>query len=175
MSVDIDLILSAPEWENFEGLETLTRQCVDASLAESGARLVEGCEMSVTFCDDAEIQELNAEWRGKDKPTNVLSFPTPGKLAARPLLGDIVIAYETVAREAAEQEKTLREHTAHMVIHGFLHLIGYDHETAAEAEEMEGLERRIASRLGLRDPYAGEAADDKDEAGELNEGHVDTL
>ncbi|RTL87999.1 MAG: rRNA maturation RNase YbeY [Hyphomicrobiales bacterium] len=163
MTVEIDIIVAAEPWEGLEGLDSLTRESVDASLAESGATLIEGCEMSVTFCDDAEIRELNAQWRGKDKATNVLSFPTPGVLAARPLLGDIVIAYETVAREAAEQEKTLREHTVHMVVHGFLHLIGYDHETAAEAEVMEGLERRIASRLGLRDPYAGEAAD---EAGE---------
>ena len=174
MSVEIDINVSAEAWESLDGLEGLARNCVDASLSESAAKLVEGCEISVTFCDDDEIQELNAQWRGKDKPTNVLSFPTPGPLSARPLLGDIVIAYETVAREAVEQEKTLREHTAHMVIHGFLHLIGYDHETAGEAEAMESLERRIASRLGLRDPYAGDVAGDLAEAGELNEGHVDT-
>ncbi|QGM99730.1 rRNA maturation RNase YbeY [Methylocystis parvus] len=173
--MEIDINLAAEAWDSLNGLEALTRDAIKASLAESGARLVEGCEISVTFCDDAEIHDLNAEWRGKDQPTNVLSFPTPGPLAARPLLGDIVIAYETVAGEAAEQEKTLRDHTAHMVIHGFLHLIGYDHETAAEAEEMESLERRIASRLGLRDPYAGEAAGEEDEASELNEGHVDTI
>jgi probable rRNA maturation factor len=175
MSVEIDIIVSAEAWESVDGLERLTRDCVEASLAESGAKLADGCEISVTFCDDAEIRALNAAWRGKDKPTNVLSFPTPGPLAARPLLGDVVIAHETVAREAAEQEKTLCEHTAHMVIHGFLHLIGYDHETGAEADEMESLERRIALRLGLRDPYAGEAAGEADEAGELNEGHVDTI
>ncbi len=163
MSVDIDVIVSAKSWEALEGLEALTRDSVEASVAESGARLAEGCELSVTFCDDAEIRALNAQWRGKDKPTNVLSFPTPGPLSARLLLGDVVIAYETVAREATEQEKNLRDHAGHMVVHGFLHLIGYDHETAAEAEEMEGLERRIASRLGLRDPYAGEAADEADE------------
>jgi probable rRNA maturation factor len=174
MSVEIDINVAAGAWESFAGLEALTRDSVDAALAESGARLVEACEVSVTFCDDAEIRTLNAQWRGKDAPTNVLSFPTPGPLLARPLLGDIVIAHETVAREAAEQDKTLRDHTAHMVIHGFLHLIGYDHETAAEAEAMESLERRIASRLGLRDPYAGEA-DDGDGAGKLNEGHVDTI
>ncbi len=175
MSPEIDVIVAAEQWNGLSELETITRESVDASLAESGVKLVEGCEMSVTFCDDAEIRVLNAQWRGKDKATNVLSFPTPGPLAVRPLLGDVVVAYETVAREAAEQEKTLREHTVHMVVHGFLHLIGYDHETAAEAEEMESLERRIASRLGLRDPYAGEAADEADEAGKLNEGHVDTF
>jgi probable rRNA maturation factor len=171
MSVDIDIIVSAPAWEGFEGLEALARDSVAASLAESGAKLADSCEICVTFCDDEEIRALNAQWRDKDKATNVLSFPTPGPLPARPLLGDIVIAYETVSKEALEQAKTLREHTAHMVIHGFLHLIGYDHETAADAEIMEGLEKRIASRLGLPDPYAGEAA----EAGELNEGHVDTI
>ncbi len=175
MSVEIDIIVSAEAWKRVEGLEQLTRDCIEASLAESGATLVEGCEISVTYCDDAEIQALNAEWCGKDRPTNVLSFPTPGPLSARPLLGDVVIAYETVAREAEEQEKSMRDHAAHMVIHGFLHLIGYDHETAAEAEEMESLEKRIASRLGLRDPYAGEAAGEEAEPGELNERHVDTI
>jgi probable rRNA maturation factor len=175
MSVEIDIIVSAAPWEDFDGLEGLTRACIEASLAESGATLVDGCEISVTYCDDSDIRELNARWRGKDKPTNVLSFPTPGPLEARPLLGDIVIAYETVAREAGEQDKTLREHTSHMVIHGFLHLIGYDHESAKEAEEMESLEGRIASRLGLRDPYAGEAAGKEDKAGGLNEGYVDTI
>ncbi len=173
--IDIDVILSAESWGGLDDLEALTRRAIEACLAESAAELADGREVCVTYCDDAEIRELNAEWRGKDKPTNVLSFPTPGPLSARSLLGDIVIAYETVRREAAEQEKTLAERTAHMVIHGFLHLIGYDHETAAEADEMEGLERRIASRLGLRDPYAGEAAGEEDEAGELNEGHVDTI
>jgi len=84
----------------------------------------------------------------------VLSFPTPGALAGKPLLGDIVIAHETVAREAREQGKTLRDHTAHMIVHGFLHLIGYDHETPRDAEAMETLERRIALALGFPDPYA---------------------
>ena len=96
---------------------------------------------SVTFCDDAEIRGLNAQWRGKDSATNVLSFPTPGATENKPLLGDIIIAYETVVREAQEQDKTLHAHVTHMIMHGFLHLIGYDHESAAEAEEMETLER----------------------------------
>jgi probable rRNA maturation factor len=175
MSVEIDIIVSAPGWESLEGLEALARDCVAASVEESRVRLAEGCEVCVAFCDDAEIRALNAQWRDKDKATNVLSFPTPGPLSAKPLLGDIVVSYETVFREAAEQAKTLREHTSHMVIHGFLHLIGYDHETAAEAETMESLEKRIASRLGLPDPYAGDTAGDEAESGELNEGHVDTI
>lgn len=154
MTPDIDIMIEAEGWSALADLEALTTTCVGASLAESGARLAPACEMSVTFCDDAAIRELNAQWRKKDSPTNVLSFPTPGVLKAKPLLGDIVIAYETVAREAEEQGKSLRDHTSHMVIHGFLHLIGYDHETPEEAEEMEALERRIALSLGVADPYA---------------------
>ena len=121
----------------------------------AGARLAKDCELCIVFCDDAEIRGLNATWRGQDKPTNVLSFPTPGALATKPLLGDIVIAFETVAREAREQDKSLADHASHMIIHGFLHLIGYDHETPAEAEAMEALERRVAETLGIRDPYDG--------------------
>lgn len=154
MTPEIDVMIEAEGWHALAGLEALTADCVSASLAASGAKLAPNCEMSVTFLDDAAIRELNAQWRGKDSPTNVLSFPTPGAVKAKPLLGDIVVAYETVAREAGEQGKTLHDHAAHMVIHGFLHLIGYDHETTAEAETMEAMERRIAQALGLADPYA---------------------
>jgi probable rRNA maturation factor len=129
----------------------------------------------VNFCDDAAIRALNAQWRGMDKPTNVLSFPAPGALASKPLLGDIVVAHETVAREAKEQEKDLRDHVAHMVIHGFLHLIGYDHETRLEAEAMEALEGRVAAALGLPDPYEGSALCDGAEMNESNRAHVDTI
>jgi probable rRNA maturation factor len=157
MLLEVDINIAAPAFEAVAGLDALTRDCLRQSVAASGAALAPGCEISVTFCDDAAIRTLNAQWRGKDQPTNVLSFPTPGALAAKPLLGDIVIAYETVAREAEEQGKSLRDHTAHMVVHGFLHLIGYDHETAAEAEAMEALERKIAAAQGFPDPYADDA------------------
>lgn len=155
--LEIDVNVAAPAWEAVEGLEALTRDCLLKSLAISGAALAPTCEISVTFCDDATIRALNAQWRGKDQPTNVLSFPMPGALQAKSLLGDVIVAYETVAREAAEQGKALRNHAAHMVVHGFLHLIGYDHETAAEAEGMEALERKIAAALGFPDPYADDA------------------
>ncbi|MGJ0503843.1 MAG: rRNA maturation RNase YbeY [Methylocystis sp.] len=155
--MEIDVNVAAPAWRRVDGLEDLAKECVRQSLAESGAAIAPECEISVTFCDDAAIRTLNAEWRGKDQPTNVLSFPTPGPLGRKPLLGDVIIAYETVAREAEEQRKPVRAHVAHMVAHGFLHLIGYDHETAAEAERMEALERKIATALGFPDPYADEA------------------
>jgi len=155
--VEIDVNVAAPAWKRVVDLEDLAKECVRQSLAASGAALAPQCELSVTFCNDAAIRGLNAQWRGKDQPTNVLSFPTPGALERKPLLGDVIVAYETVAREAEQQGKLFRAHTAHMVAHGFLHLIGYDHETAAEAERMEALERKIATALGFPDPYADEA------------------
>lgn len=172
MSLEIDILVTSDDWGSLDDLDPLTRRCISASLAESGARLQDNCEISVTFCADGDIRDLNAQWRGKNAATNVLSFPTPGEVSAKPLLGDIVIAYETVAREAQEQDKTLQEHVAHMIMHGFLHLIGYDHESTDEAEQMENLERRIAASLGLRDPYAltGDIATDQPD-----KAHVDTI
>ncbi len=116
-------------------------------------------ELSLVFTDDAAIQEINAEWRGKDKPTNVLSFPAfplePGKMPG-PMLGDIVIARETVEREAVDLDKSFEDHLTHLLVHGFLHLFGYDHMETGEAERMEALETRILAVLGLSDPYAGQ-------------------
>lgn len=117
-------------------------------------------EIAITLSDDAEVQVLNRDWRGKDKPTNVLSFPgLEGAMAGllppdapRPL-GDLILAYETCAREAEEQGKSLADHARHLVVHGVLHLLGYDHETDAEAEEMEALETTILAGLGIADPY----------------------
>ena len=154
MTIEIDIIVAADAWDAVDDLDPLTRICVDVAIAETGVRLMESCELSLNFCDDAEIRTLNARWRGKDTPTNVLSFPTPGAPGEKALLGDIVIAFGTVAREAREQEKSIEDHLRHMIIHGFLHLLGYDHESREEAEEMEALERRIAGLLGMKDPYA---------------------
>ena len=108
-------------------------------------------ELTVLLTDDATVQDLNARFRGKDGATNVLSFPAPE--TARPHIGDVALAFGVCAAEAAAQNKTLAAHLAHLTAHGVLHLIGYDHETEAEAEEMEGLERVIMTGLGLPDPY----------------------
>ncbi|MBY6017541.1 rRNA maturation RNase YbeY [Halomonas denitrificans] len=111
-------------------------------------------ELTIRITDEAESQQLNRDYRGKDKPTNVLSFPfeaPPG--IELPLLGDLVICAAVVAREAAEQEKAPMDHWAHMVIHGCLHLIGYDHIDDEDAEEMESLERQLLAQLGIADPY----------------------
>ena len=134
-------------------------------LAEAAARLaLRGAEApaaaiaDITLADDAEQRRLNRTWRGKDAPTNVLAFPAadpdmPVPSGAPLLLGDVVLAFETVRREAVEQNKPFADHLRHLVVHGVLHLLGYDHENAAEAAIMEGREIAILAELGVPNPY----------------------
>ncbi|MEO5756307.1 MAG: rRNA maturation RNase YbeY [Mesorhizobium sp.] len=155
LPVDIDLIVEAGDWPDEAELSRLVDRAAAAAFAETGAK--GHSELSVVFSDDAHVQRLNAGWRGKDKPTNVLSFPAfpfPKGGPLPPMLGDIVLAAETVSREAALEDKPVENHITHLVIHGLLHLLGYDHETDAEAEEMEALERTALARLAIPDPYA---------------------
>ena len=152
--VDIDIFVEAGDWPAEAELARLVDRAVVAAFVETG---VSGAsELSIVFSDDAHIQTLNAQWRGKDKPTNVLSFPAFSFVKGDPIppmLGDIVLAAETVAREAALEDKPLANHITHLVIHGLLHLLGHDHETDVEAEEMEAIERRALARLAIPDPY----------------------
>lgn len=129
----------------------------DAALAALAEIDFEGGVITVLLTDDDSVRELNARFRGKDTATNVLSFPAPQNPEGH--LGDIALAYGVCAREAAEQAKPLAHHLQHLVAHGVLHLVGYDHETDAEAEQMEGLERVILAGLGVPDPYAAEQGD----------------
>lgn len=158
LPIAIDVTREAGQWEDEARLEALSRRAIEAAMVELGLIVPKtGCEISLTFTDDAAIQALNGEWRGKDKPTNVLSFlafPTIRGGPLPPMLGDIVMAWETVVREADEEGKPLENHINHLVVHGFLHLVGYDHETDDEAEEMEDMERRILAGLAIPDPYA---------------------
>jgi len=134
------------------------RQWVEAALR--GAKRRKAAELSIRIVDAKEGRTLNRGYRGKDYATNVLSFPVelpPG--VKLPLIGDLVICAPVVAREAAEQDKPVRNHWAHMTVHGVLHLLGYDHIEDAEAEEMEALEARILASLGIDDPYAAEHID----------------
>ncbi|ACK51811.1 protein of unknown function UPF0054 [Methylocella silvestris BL2] len=149
----IDIAVEAEAWESFEDPATLAETVIVQTISQSGAKLAAEAEISIVFCDDAFIADLNRKWRGVDKPTNVLSFPSGGPIAVTPVLGDIVIAYETTEREAQEAGKPFRDHVAHLIAHGFLHLIGYDHLAAADAEAMEALERSVLARLGIDDPY----------------------
>ncbi|MBB3952230.1 rRNA maturation RNase YbeY [Aureimonas jatrophae] len=136
--------------------EACVREAILAALAGAGLGAAE-TEVSVTLADDATVRELNREWRGKDKPTNILSFPmvqlAPGERPG-PLLGDLVLARETLEREAASERKSALDHFRHLLVHGTLHLTGFDHETDEEAERMEALEIEILRGLGIADPYA---------------------
>ncbi len=125
--------------------------CTEAARAAANAiKTPQSADLSVAFMDDAQIQTLNAQYRGKDKPTNVLSFPPDG---FNPVMGDIALAYETCAREAAEKNISLRAHTVHLIVHGYLHLSGYDHLEEAQAVQMEALEIAALKTLGLDNPY----------------------
>ena len=151
-SIFVDLQIAT---ENIEGLPT-EEQIVQWATAVVQPEEDE-VEMTVRIVDEAESHKLNLTYRGKDRPTNVLSFPfeCPDEVEL-PLLGDLVICRQVVEREAAEQEKPLMAHWAHMVVHGSLHLLGYDHIEDDEAEEMESLETQIMQGLGFDDPYLAE-------------------
>jgi len=160
MTLRLDISAAFPGWRKLPRARTLARETIAACVAESGLSAPERAEVSLLLAGDAEVRALNARWRGQDKPTNVLSFPAarPQGLAGRATLGDIALAYETLAREAEAAGVPLADHYRHLVTHGFLHLIGYDHETDEEAGRMEALETRILARLGVPDPYADGAA-----------------
>jgi len=152
----IEVEIEADAW--LAALPTAAAVCVRAAEAALGSALAPAAapanpgEVTVLLTDDEEVRDLNARFRGQDKPTNVLSFPSPEHFA--PHLGDVALAYETCAREAAEQGKPLAHHLSHLVAHGVLHLLGWDHQTDAEADEMEALERTVLAALGIPDPYA---------------------
>jgi probable rRNA maturation factor len=155
----VDVLTESPLWDAEPGAEAVVRRAITQAAAVEGSA-DPAAEVSVLLCDDAVIAALNARWRGRDEPTNVLSFPAPpaGDPAAPAHLGDIAIACETVIREAREQGLPVTQHLAHLAVHGFLHLLGYDHVTDGEAERMERLEREILASLGIPDPYASRDA-----------------
>ncbi|MBP0440521.1 rRNA maturation RNase YbeY [Tianweitania sediminis] len=153
--IAVELQVEAGDWGDEAALRKVAASAVTATfsaLATNGGE----SEISLLFTDDDAVQDLNREWRGKDKPTNVLSFPAfpvaPGD-PLPPMLGDIVLGCETVAAEARDENKPFDHHMTHLLVHGVLHLLGYDHEDEEQAEEMEGLEVRILSSLAIPDPY----------------------
>lgn len=153
----VDISVEAAGWGDEAAVRALAERAIFAATAEEDLQVMPGSELSLVLSDDARIRALNKSWRGKDKPTNVLSFPGDDgeEPPFGPLLGDIVIALETVEREARELAKPFNEHFTHLIVHGTLHLFGYDHQIDEEAEEMEDAERRIMARLGFSDPYLG--------------------
>ncbi|SFK39780.1 rRNA maturation RNase YbeY [Methylocapsa palsarum] len=169
----VECSIEAPGWEALEDPQALAETIIAEAVGLSGAELSPEAEVSIVFSDDAFVHGLNRKWLGNDKPTNVLSFPAGGDLRTATMLGDIVIAFETSAREAAEAGRPLRDHAAHLLAHGFLHLIGYDHVENSDAEEMETLERRILARLGIGDPYEDDIRKDDIFEGDICEGAPD--
>ena len=154
MGVTVDITVEAGDWEKISGAETAIQNALHA-VSEDFQSLK--AEYSVLLTDDAHMRVLNRNWRKMDKPTNVLSFPAPEEAkSAQGLLGDIVLSYETVIREAAGENKQPLHHITHLTIHGALHLLGLDHQDDTEAETMESREREILARLGIPDPYASD-------------------
>jgi probable rRNA maturation factor len=179
MKLSLHICVPSPLWRRLPRARPIARETIAVAAEDRG--LSEGGDVSLCLADDAALRALNLSWRGIDKPTNVLSFPSTtathvdavddrvGRAQRARLqpavahgsapvvsLGDIALAYETLAREAEDLGVPLADHYRHLLVHGFLHLIGYDHETDVEAERMEALETKILARLGAADPYARE-------------------
>jgi probable rRNA maturation factor len=154
-----EVLVVADCWQTEPDAEAVIHRAI-AAAAEIADADVGEAELAVMLTDDSGIRTLNNNWRGFDKPTNVLSFPalqptgSGGPQDAPRMLGDVAIAYETTRSEADDEQKPFDHHLSHLAVHGFLHLIGYDHEQEDDAEEMEQLEREILAHLGIPDPYA---------------------
>jgi probable rRNA maturation factor len=146
--LEVDILASSALWRGHEDILSRALAAAAQSMGRSGS-------VSLLLGDDASIAQLNQQFRGKAGPTNVLSFPPPPSQSGEPsFLGDIALAAETIVEQANFQGKSFEHHAAHLAVHGFLHLMGYDHENPADAEAMEARERAILASIGIDDPYA---------------------
>jgi probable rRNA maturation factor len=155
--VNLEIEVDEAAWHDLPDAGALVRQAAQAAFSRLGTSDLTDKLLSVTLADDETVAQLNAQWRGKPKPTNVLSFPADQDIAIPPgelrPLGDIILAAGVVRAEAAQQSKPLADHFSHLVVHGILHIMGYDHLDDAQADEMESLEKEILVKLGIADPY----------------------
>jgi probable rRNA maturation factor len=151
--IKIDIRIDSDLWKRKRDAKAVARRAIAKA---AGVLVRSKCELAVLLTDDPTIRVLNWDWRGVDAPTNVLSFPAPQAGEDRPFVGDIVLAYETIAAEARVERKPFAHHFAHLAVHGFLHLLGYDHARKKDAEAMEEAERDILRRLRIPDPYRGQ-------------------
>ena len=149
--LSIDLRIADPRWETLGDLDAFAAHV----LSLASARMETGGEIAILLTDDAEMHALNKQWRGIDKPTDVLSFPSDQpEIPGQPqYLGDVAVGYETALRDAEAMQRPFDGHISHLLVHGFLHLLGYDHIEAEDAKVMEPLEAEILAGLGLPDPY----------------------
>jgi probable rRNA maturation factor len=154
---EIDILVEAGNWPSEAILRRLVEKAIGATINIAAPPITKAAELSLVFTDDKHVKELNRRYRIKDNATNVLSFPSSQSIpdAFGPLLGDIVFADGVIAREAADGNLELDHHLTHLVVHGFLHLLGHDHGSDREAAMMEKLETAILARLGVADPYGG--------------------
>ncbi|MCZ2158069.1 rRNA maturation RNase YbeY [Bartonella sp. 220] len=153
--ITIDITVESSGWNDEKTLYNITEKILKTTMHHVSLDNVIS-EISLLFTDNKHMAQINAQWRNKNKPTNVLSFPAYPLKAGDPpgpMLGDIIIAQETVALEAKKEGKLFQDHLAHMIVHGLLHLLGYNHETDDEAHHMEKLEREILQKLSIKNPY----------------------
>jgi probable rRNA maturation factor len=146
-ALKIDVLVDSDYWKDAEAAKALVRRAV---IQAAAALSTPPTELAIVLSDDSKMRRLNRNWRGVDAATNVLSFPTKNRARH---IGDIVLAHETVMREARREHKPFADHLAHLAVHGFLHLLGYDHEDDDDAREMENTERAILRRMAIPDPY----------------------
>jgi probable rRNA maturation factor len=160
--IELEVLRDAPLWQQIDAAEALARTAADALARHPAVSRNLPVRACITLGDDRAMRRLNAQWRGKDKPTNVLSFPSASEMPHGPgprFAGDVVLAAETVFAEARDLGKPAEHHLQHLVLHGLLHLLGFDHETDADAAVMERIETETLALLGISDPYAcGEVA-----------------
>lgn len=154
MTPHVEIVIEEKRWSGCRGLARRLEDAALLALRRGGCRR-RGVNVSILLAGDRRLKQLNAKFRGKNKSTNVLSFETVGDKGSH--LGDLALAYGVSAREARAQEKTLADHATHLVVHGVLHLLGLDHQTARQAAKMEPLEVSILAELGIADPYAARA------------------
>jgi probable rRNA maturation factor len=160
MTLVAEVVRHGGTWDEAAVSDAAVELAAHAAFAQAPPSVPAAYEITVALTDDVEMRELNRTWRSKDEPTNVLSFPAGDAPGEEAMLGDVVIAYETTEAEAVAAGISLSDHVSHLVVHGVLHLLGFDHLDDAEAEQMEDLERKALASLGIADPYGRE-----DEAG----------
>jgi probable rRNA maturation factor len=153
--ITVDVHTAVAAWRVVPRVTARVRQAAQRAISMSGVAVMSGAEIAISLSDNTRVQAANLEWRGLDKPTNVLSFPgaTTSKISRSPFLGDVILALETVLQEAEYEGKPLEHHVSHLIVHGVLHCLGYDHMTDADAERMETLETLILASLAIPDPY----------------------